>query len=59
MFENHWCIKSPHNGLEGQTGLDDWTPTQPWDLGKPQDLPESPIPHVGKDNRARHNKDGK
>ena len=54
MFKNHWCIKSMHNGLKSQTGLGDQTSTQPLDLGKPQDLPQSPTPHVGKGNRARH-----
>lgn len=41
-------------GSENQTGMDDLTPTQPWDLGKPPNLPQSAIPHMGKGNRARH-----
>lgn len=36
MFENHWCVKSRHNGLQSQTGLDEPTPSQPLDLGSPK-----------------------
>lgn len=59
MFKNHWCVKSMHNGLKSQTGLGDQTPAQPSDLGKPQYLPQSHIPHVGKGNRARHKENEK
>ena len=37
-------VKSTHKGLKSQSGLDDRTPIQPLDLGKPQDLPQPHIP---------------
>lgn len=54
MLENHWCVVSTHNGLESHMGLDDLLPS-PWPWSSPK-ISQSPIPHVGKGNRARQHK---
>lgn len=55
MFGNHWCVRSTYNGLKSQMHLDDPTPTQPPDLGKPQEPPQSYVLPVGKGNGTRQN----